>query len=524
MYRFCSACICMLLLIGSALVFAEKSSLTAFTVKKIRLSGVQDHPLQNISENGLEVMINLWRQKNYPQKKLGLNQLDDLAYRVAKFYQDAGFSFVTAIVPKQKITRGVVFIQVKEDVLADISVRNVSRDQRTMIVSEFKYMLGRPVFKPDLEEPILLLNDNPNREVFAYFSRGKNKGETRLNLNVKETQLNTLSLGVNNTGPKATGNNQWWCAANIKNPLGWNDAIKLNFNQSMSNENNVSGVLSYEKFKGSRESYSYNLSHNEYQLGEDLAVLELHGEYTSLGGRYKNKSVRTFSLSNSHVFSLDYRQSELSSNVVSSNYDQKNSALVGAYQYVSTDYKVLLGDYITKSVQLSAVVITQDDDQLTDDAFLKFNGFFQSGQNIGSYVPGLNSRFSSKLALQYSVQTLPSADKSSLTGRNGVRAFESGVFSADESVVLQLKLSSGFRHALGNLEPFAFYDYAYGVRKANNEEIGAQLSGFGLGLVYTLSSWLKIDSSYAISQKTKIGDLNKNRQSLFLISLESQVF
>ncbi len=524
MYRFFMAFLCLWLMTGAGNACAEKTKLNTFEVKKIKLRGVKSHPSQNISAVALERRLNQWRRESYPQQNLSLDQLDDLAYRISKYYQDLGFSFVTAIVPKQKITRGIVIIQVKEDVLADVSVRNVDDDQRKLIVAEFKSMLGHPVFKPDLEEPILLLNDNPNREVFAYFSRGKHKGETRLNLNVKETQSNALQFGLNNSGSQATGKNQWWLASNIKNPVGWNDSIKFNFNQSLENERNVSGSFSYEKYSGSRDTYTYSLVRNEYELGEDLAVLELQGQYSSLRMQFKRKSIRTFSLSKSQIYSLDYRQSELSSKVFVSNFDQKNSALIGAYQYASTDYQILYGDYLTKSLQLSTIVLTQGEDQLSDDVFFKFNGFFQSGKNIGSYVPGLNSRFTSKLALQYSAQALPSADKSSLTGKAGVRAFESGVFSADESVVLQLKWSAAFRHAIGNLSPYAFYDHAYGVRKSLDEKIGAQLSGFGLGLNYKLSKWLQFGLSYAVSKKTKIGQLNKKSQSLFMFSLESQVF
>jgi hemolysin activation/secretion protein len=524
MNRFCMMVLCLLLVMGWANTHAEKSIVNTFTVNKIKLQGVKKHLRQNISRYSLQDKLNIWREESYPQKKLSLDQLKDLAYKLSKFYQDLGYSFVTASVPRQKIRNGVVFIHVKEDKLSDVNVRNVDELQQKDIAYEFKNMIGRAVFKPDLEEPILLLNDNPNREVFAYFSRGKNKGETRLNLNVTETQSNDLSLGVDNSGAQATGKDQWWLAAKIKNPFGWNDAINIDFNQALENDKNISGTFSYEKFSGTRDTYRYSLSRNEYQLGDDLAVLGLEGFYTTARFQYKHKSKRTFSQSNNHIYSFDYRVSELSSNQFITSFDQTSSALLASYQYASTGYQLLLGDYLTKSLQVSSIFLTEKDEQLSDEAFIKFNGFIQSGINIGNFIPSSYSRITSNLALQYSPQTLPSVDKSSLTGKGGVRAFESGVFSADNSAIFQIKWSSAFNTAIGNIEPFIFYDHGYGVRNVDNESIIAELSGYGAGFNYKLSKWLILSAMQAVSQKTKTGDLDRDSQSLVLFSLESRVF
>ena len=514
----------LLLAIGWAPSHAERTAVQTFTVNKLKLSGVKNHPEHGISRKALQIKLNEWREALYPEKKLSLDQIKDLAYRVSKYYQDLGFSFVTASLPRQKVRRGTLVIEVKEDKLSDVSVRNVDYGQQRDIAYEFRNMLGKAVYKPDLEEPILLLNDNPNREVFAYFSRGKKKGETRLNLSVTETQSNGLRLGVNNFGAQSTGKDQWWLATNIKNPFGWNDAINVHFNQALENDKNISGVLSYDKYTGPRNSYSYSLSRNEFQLGDDLASLGLEGFYTTARFQYKHKSKRTFSESNNHIYSFDYRQSELTSKLVTTNFDQNNSAIIGSYQYASTNYQILYGDFFTKSLQASGIFLTEEDKQLSEDAFIKLNGYFQSGINIGSFIPGSHSRITSNLALQYSPQTLPSSDKSSLTSRSGVRAFESGVFSADQAAIFQIKASSAFNTSIGNVEPYLFYDHAMGIRKANGQEIKAELSGYGTGLNYKISDWLKLGISYATSGAAKIGELEREAQSLFSVSLESQVF
>jgi len=511
-------------LILSATTMAQKKSLKDFNVNSIKLRGVQNHEPQGISQASLEARVNGWRLQEFPQKRLTLDQLKDLAYRISKYYQDLGFSFVAATVPKQKIRRGIVIIQVREDKLSDVQIRNVSDNQRKLIVSEFEKMLGKPVFKPDLEEPILLLNDNPNREVFAYFSRGRNKGETRLNLNVKQVKDNNLQLGINNHGSPSTGSDKWWLSADMQNPFGWDDVFHVNMSQSINNQNNLAGTFSYQAFSGTRGSYTYSLTRNQYELGQELEVLKLSGVSTSVLAQYRQKSQRTFSRSSSEVYSAEIRQSELTSKVISDGLNQENSAVILSYQDASTDYQILFGDYLTKSLQLSLIALTQDVDSTTDSAMVKFNGFFQSGTNVGSYIPGVNSRFTTKLGLQYSPQILPSADKKPLTGSGAVRAFESGVFSADEAAILQFQFNTVYPTKFGKLEPFVFYDHAFGVRKAPASEVGAEMSGYGLGIKYQYSKWLSVDTSYAISNQSKIGELQKESQSLLLFSLQSQMF
>ncbi len=511
-------------LIMSATTMAQTKPLKDFNVNSIKLRGVQNHEAQSISQASLEARVNGWRLQEFPQKRLTLDQLKDLAYRISKYYQDLGFSFVAATVPKQKIRRGIVIIQVREDKLSDVQVRNVSETQRKMIVSEFRSMIGKPVFKPNLEEPILLLNDNPNREVFAYFSRGRNKGETRLNLNVKQVQENNLQLGLNNHGSPSTGSEKWWLSADMQNPFGWDDVFHVNMSQSIDNQNNLAGTFSYQAFSGTRGSYTYSVTRNQYQLGQELEVLKLSGVYTSLLAQYRQKSQRTFSRSSSEIYSMEYRQSELTSKVISDGFDQENGAVILSFQDASTDYQIVFGDYLTKSLQLSLIALTQDIDSTSDSAMVKFNGFFQSGTNVGSYIPGVNSRFTTKLGLQYSPQVLPSADKKPLTGNGAVRAFKPGVFSADEAAILQFQFNTVYLTKLGKLEPFVFYDHAFGVRKAPSSEVGAELSGYGLGVKYQFSRWLSVDTSYAMSNESKIGDLEKESQSLLLFSLQSQLF
>ena len=76
----------------------------------------------------------------------------------------------------------------------------------------------------------------------------------------------------------------------------------------------------------------------------------------------------------------------------------------------------------------------------------------------------------------------------------------------------------------GQWQPYLFYDHAVGIRKISGTEVEAKLSGFGVGLNYSFTQWLKTTLSYGVSQDTKIGELDKESQSLLLFSLESQVF
>lgn len=502
---------------------AEKAAVQDFVVKSIKLRGVKDHPEQGINNFLLERQVNQWREELHPYPRLTFSQLQDIAYRISKYYQDLGFSFVNAYLPKQKIKRGVVVIQIKEDILASVHVRNVDESTQAVIASNFDDLIGKPVFKPNLEEPILLLNDNPNREVFAFFSRGKNAGETRLNLNVQELQTNQFRLGVNNTGSKSTGENRWWLAGDTRNLFGWDDVISLNITQPFNESANLFGNMTYKQFLDSRQSLEYSLVRNEYKLGEDLAALKLSGEYNSLQFTYRNKTKRIFSESASEVYSFEYRSSQLTSGLIQRLLDTETSAILFNQQFLRTDYQPLMGDSLTRSFQSSLIIPTSDDPQISDDALIKFSGLFISGVNLG-YPPGWQARFNSKLIMQYSPQVLPSADKASLSGTGAVRAFDTGVFSADESVVVQLQTVFMNAGVMGTIEPYIFYDHAYGVRKSLSDDIGAQLSGYGIGLKYAWNKIISVDLMAAQSLKSEIGQLPGESSSKILLTLDAQVW
>lgn len=495
-----------------------------FTVKKIKLRGVQYHPEQGVSTRELEQKVNEWRWESHPEKQLSLEDLEDLAYRVSKFYQDLGFSFVAAFVPRQKIKRGIVIIQVKEDRLAEVTVRNVDESRRQSMLAEFDDMMGKPVFKPDLEEPILLLNDNPNREVFAYFSRGRERGETRLNLNVREISKASLSVGANNTGSPSTGENRWWVSGTLNNMWGWDDQLSATLTQVIDYQENLFGQLNYQKFTGTRDSFSLSLVSNQYSLGEDLSSLKLQGKYQSFSLSKRRKLSRRFEFSSSSVWSVGFRHSELVSDVLPSLLNQESDTATLSYQYASTDYQVIFGDYLTKSADVTGILSLSGDTGVEDDAFAKFTGYLQSGKNIGAYVPGFITRFTARVAVQYAAQALPSADKSPLGGEGGVRAFDSSIFSADESVVIQMKMSFMNRSQWGQFEPYGFYDLGYGIRKALGDDVGAELSGYGLGLGYKYKDWLKVNSAYSQSRNVKVGESAISSSSRFTLGVEAEIW
>lgn len=503
--------------------FAEKATVQDFVVKSIKLRGVKDHPEQGISDFLLERKVNQWRKELHPYPRLTFSQIQDLAYKISKYYQDLGFSFINAYVPKQKIKRGVVVIQIKEDVLASVHVRNVDDATKALIASEFNTLIGQPVFKPNLEEPILLLNDNPNREVFAFFSRGKNPGETRLNLNVQELQTNQLRVGVNNTGSKTTGENRWWVAGDVRNLFGWDDVISMNITQPFDEAANLFGTLTYKQFIDSRQSLEYSLIRNEYKLGEDLAALQLSGQYTSAQLTYRNKTRRIFSESSSEVYSFEYRSSQLSSQLIKGLFDTQTSAVLFSQQFLKTDYQPLMGDALTRSFQSTLIFPTSDDAQIEDDALIKFSGLFLSGVNFG-YPPHWQVNLNSKLIMQYSPQILPSADKAPLSGAGAVRAFESGLFSADESVVVQLQTTFINPAVMGAFKPYVFYDHAIGVRKSLGEDVGGELSGYGLGVKYAWQKWASIDVLFGQSATQKIGELSGRSTSKVLLTIDAQVW
>lgn len=471
----------------------------------------QTKALQNkakTTELNNKILKNFWALAS--NKKvftgLSLDDLDDIAAKVTRYYRERGFFLAKAYIPAQDIKDGIVRIAVLDGRLGQVNVVNNKRIKTSVLENPFESLLGKGVTKNSVESALYALNDYPGLDVFASFSAGNKTGETALNLRVRQEKYWKSTLSADNYGAETTGIFRTKGDFEHLNITGYGDHIKLGVQQTIDPENSIYGYLDYSfPLMSGRSRLGISASTNYYVLGDSdqgpFELLDLSGESQSysvslrqilLRGRENNiaaniKIVNTRLLLNSDKFfdvgsfntdkSISFYEFDL-------DYDflwKSNRALIDGNTRLT--YGVI-NKGLDAGQENDLVILNQD------ISLLKFVMFpFRNESN----------RMLFKFSGQYSNQVLPGISQFSLGGIGRVKAFTSSEFSASTGAYLSsdlyfnlpdfMSISVGGNALQNMLSPYLYVEGAYGKenKTGGNTE---SLAGWGVGLQFTLNNKL----------------------------------
>lgn len=495
----------LLLLLCTAL---PASAATGVWVERIRLEGFIAHPAQGITEDDLLDKIEHWRLAYKPIMQL--SELDEIAHQINNYYIDHGFTFVRAYLPEQKVQRGLVSINIREDVLSEVVFRQDAAAVVGSYKQTFKRMVGRPVYKPAIEEALLLLNDNPAYTAFAFFSKGNGDNESRLNINVQEADAISARIGVDNYGSDSTGKNRMWLHTGWSNPFNSGHQLRLALTAAQSENNNLFGTLSYDIPLSARWLQQMSWSHQQYTLGQDLENLAIQGESDVYSLAWTYKPLRSMALTHQHSFTLSSRSSQLQSEVIKGLFDQQEESYAAGWSWSRSAYNLEDGDHLASSLALDGIYVPAPSGSAEPSRTLgKISLGLQQGFTLGRHLPWLRSVLINRLNLQASQHPLPGIDKLPLTGPYGVRTMPANSLNVDDGAIWQLELVYRNTSLLGRLEPFAFFDAAAGDRYAGvKDKVSGYFAGGGLGLKATLWHGVSFNLTAGNATAAKLEDTN----------------
>ena len=138
---------------------------------------------------------------------VSLADLYVVANRITKLYGDAGYALSFSVVPAQRVSDGVVHIQVVEGYIADVSLEGLPEGTSRVLESYArKLRASRPLKTADLERYLLLANDLSGYHVRATFERiaGAERGATRLVISIEHKPV-SAEAKISNRGSRAFG-------------------------------------------------------------------------------------------------------------------------------------------------------------------------------------------------------------------------------------------------------------------------------------------------------------------------------
>lgn len=432
-------------------------------------------------------------------KTLDFEGLNDAAGRVQRYYRDHGYFLAVAYLPRQEITNGTVEITVLEGRIGQV---NLQMPQNARLRESYARSILNAHLKPGdliteegLERPLLLIRDLPGVDLSSTLGPNKQQqGAADLTVKVQEDAKRYNGyFDFDNSGNRFTGEYHLGVNVNAEDFTGYGDLFS--FRGFVSDAGMTFGRAAYVipvGPYGTRAGISYTTF--DYKLGKDFASLKAHGDgdVTTLYGLHPIRRTRNANFLVQAALELkhlnDFTDStsteehrKISTGKLGAVGDFRDSAFSGGLNSYSFTYTE--GHLTLSPTALAIADVAPGTGLRTAGSFGKLNVDYRRLQRV-------TDDFNVLLAFsgQAASKNLASAEKFSLGGPNGVRAYPVGEAPGDSGYLVTAELRYIVpKYALfgGDVTLSTFYDMGVtrGTQQAfpsvtNNERA---IAGWGIG-------------------------------------------
>lgn len=448
-----------------------------FPVTQIQVRGVTSVPLEKV-----QALV-----ADAAGKTLTLGELNAYVRIITNYYHDAGYPLARAYIPAQQITDGLVKLAVLEGCIGRISIDNQTKLSNKRIRAYLDNMKsGRILDGRVMEKDLLLLSDLKGISVSSSLRPGESVGTTNLDVRVTPDKPYSGHVFVDNYGNSNTGALRGGADLTWGNLACLGDALSLSANTS---KGLVYGRAAWQVPLGPRGTQlGTALSIMHYRLGEDYADLDAHGDAVIADFYLLHPLIRSRNLNlNSQ---LVYTHKNLDDDIdVVNTHNSKHIDVCTLGLSAERNDTWLGGGVIQASLSVSTGRLDLDDKNSALDAagygtaggFTKLNAGFTRLQRLSDQWSLL-----ADVRGQLAFNNLDSAEKMSIGGPMGVRAYPQGEAPADDAWLATLELRFLI---MKHLQANAFYDCAQA--RINHDPLSydtnnnRHLAGYGFGLSYT---------------------------------------
>ncbi len=399
-----------------------------FTVNAFDFTGntvYSSQVLKRLTERFIDLQLNLY-------------DLSRAADALTRFYQENGYPVARAVLPAQKVDKGIVRIEIIEGRVGEVRFEGSRRYTPDYLRWRLSTLTpGTLITSGGLEQDLLLLNDLPGLTARATLEPGKKFGTTDVTIQIDERAV-SLFVQPNNHGRKEIGQTRVDAGASLNNPLGIGDQLSVYGTYS------ERGLLKY-----GRASYSLPVSSNgtRLELAASSSEYRVQGDITQLGvtGDALNREVtlthpafRTRSrglLLNFGVRSTDLRQQTFGIETSNTSIELLNLGL--RYNQIGEDSSVA-----SASAQITTNFKSNDLGLRTDAQKFKLD-------LEGSELRGIARDWDAfgRVAWTYSPEPLADSEKFSVGGPGSVRGYRSSEVRGDGGFLINAEVRRVFNAA-----------------------------------------------------------------------------
>jgi hemolysin activation/secretion protein len=431
-------------------------------------------------------------------KELDFSGLNEAATAVRAYYRSRGYFLAQAYLPQQAIRNGVVEIAVIEGRVGEVeldrkpAVRISEGLLAGILGSHLKQ--GQIITETGLERPLLLINDLPGAQVTSEIRPSRIVGAADLRVNVDQApgRFNGF-VDADNHGNRFTGEYRVGANLNWNTPLRYGD--QATFRGFVSDEGMWYTRFAYlipVGYRGTRLGASF--SRFDYRLTKDFASLQANGEGEVKSIYAFHPIVRT--RNTNFIAQISYEDKKLVDRIESTGSLEERAisdwklGAVGDFRdgFLGGGLNAYSFTYTVGNVGIFPPAVASADVAATGHNTLgNFRKINLDGRRLQRITD--NASFLIAFSGQRATKNLASAEKFSLGGPNGVRAYPVGEATADDAVIVAGELRyiiPGFKVFNGDFTASSFIDY--GVAKVNHEPLSTdaenirELAGYGFGL------------------------------------------
>jgi len=459
--------------------------------------------------------------------------MDAISKKIEGKYKEKGYFTTTVYVPEQEIKGGVIEIHIAEGKMGKLDVEG-NKWFSADFISKFIHAKKNEILNiKELARDILRLNKNPDLEVRAVLSQGKEPLSSDIALKVEGKVPWHLGLLQDNRGSRLTGKYRSMLYLRSSNVSGLGDSIFIN---SLYSGNSLG------------ESLSYNLPIGTYgtKFGLDATYFKM-----KLGKEYKSYDITGTSQIYSPYFSWELALSEVFEAYTSLGMDIKSikKKMAGdttANDQLRTPYFAFNFSKIDSRGQTTFVpkfnfgtsgFLGASHRNHPTSSRAGTGGFFfkyEQSLNRMQKMP-LESYLSIRTQLQLASHTLASSEQFQLGGMDSVRGYPEGDYLADAGGVVSFdwvfpmygipkswKLPGENTPLRYQIEPVIFADVGGGkLKKAlPGEKKDKLLAGIGGGLRMRFKLFsLRLEWAKAVGDKQTSG----SGPSTFYFTFQSEI-
>lgn len=485
----------------------EESSEATFTLQQVNFTGNSF-----FTSEELQVAV-----QDFLQQDLGFTGLRELASAVSQFYQNQGW-WARATIPPQDIVDGIVLVEVIEAKLGEVQIVDEGKSQSlsAKLIDQFVHFNLAPeeiLNVQTLSENITRLNELPGIIASASLQAGQDKGQTDILLDLVHQPEWTWATQYDNYGSRSSGYMRLSNYIDLLGYLGMGETLSVQQIHTIGSDYwRLAATLPMSP-EGHQAIFSYNQL--EYELGKPNTN-NATGSSQQWQAQWKQqlkpiantdlsmtlgiaKATYVNDINTGNSSDKDITKLEVGMNFSRPDNWQGGGVTYGSWTLTAGDLNLLrnTSDYNTDQAQAQ-----------THGPFQKINLSINRLQNLAPQW-----QLNLKAQGQFALKNLDGAERFSLGGAYGVRAYPNSEGSGDDGALAQFELEHKLNlqtqlklfYDVGVVSQYKSY-WANWDRSNPGVDKVYLLQGAGVSMNYIIDEDSSFNVTYAVPIGTNPGE------------------